>query len=915
MTSTMTYDNVGHLTSDSSSAGSGFSISSVPDSNGWNVEATTAEGVTRALDLVIYDPSGSYTRNESGPYTSSYTVLQGIFGVSYEHGTDSTGVVWTRSYTSDPRFSQTGYFPNSQSWWTPSFNTSLQTTRAATLSDPNNPFSVVNLTETSVLNSTKTTTVGYLASNSKYTVTSPVGRKTYVTIDANERVSAEQYATYTPVSYTYDTRGRLSTISQSAPRTTTLAYNTAGFLSSVTNALSQATSFTYDAVGRVLTQTLPDSRVVTFTYDAGGNLASLTPPGGAAHSFLSNGFDLIAKYTAPATSFFEASATAEKVLKKTEGFIRQSIRKLAAWISSFLPQAAAKLQTFVVNRDTDYAYNNDRQLTSITRPDGQVAEFTYSGTTGRLSGITVPSGAFTVSQNPSYDRIDQIVSPDGVTQDYTYDGPFVTSATTSGAAQGSTYFTYNNEMLLASTKVGTAAAVSYTYDNDGLITSVGNQTITRNATTGFATKATLSNVSENYTYSTAFGELSTIQGKYSTSTNIYLESITRDNLGRVSQKVETIAATPANTYVYTFDPAGRLTTVTKNGSALSSYTYDSNSNRISQTISGVTKTATYDEQDRLRTWGTKTYSYNDAGELTGVSDSSISPAAVTSYTYDVFGNMKSATLPSGLQVAYLLDGQSRRVARSVGGVLQKQFVWFDSTRLGAELNSSGAIVSQFIYGLKGNTPDYIIKGSTKYKVITDHLGSVVAVVNSSNGVVAQRLEYDEFGRVLVDTSPGFQPFGFAGGLYDTDTKLTLFGARSYDAEVGRWVSKDPILFAGGDANLYGYVLNDPVNWVDPEGLKFSTGVWRTVQGLGHIALLTGTVAVGAVVAEGFLAEGSVAGFRTAIAVSGAAGGYFAYRALDRFVDAYNEFRNQGDSDFSFSSTHTSTTQNASSKCP
>ncbi len=164
------------------------------------------------------------------------------------------------------------------------------------------------------------------------------------------------------------------------------------------------------------------------------------------------------------------------------------------------------------------------------------------------------------------------------------------------------------------------------------------------------------------------------------------------------------------------------------------------------------------------------------------------------------------------------DGQSRRVGRSVGGVLQKQFVWFDSTRLGAELNSSGAIVSQFIYGLKGNTPDYIIKGSTKYKVITDHLGSVVAVVNSSSGAVAQRLEYDEFGRVLVDTSPGFQPFGFAGGLYDTDTKLTLFGARSYDAEVGRWVSKDPILFAGGDANLYGYVLNDPVNWVDPEGL-------------------------------------------------------------------------------------------------
>ncbi len=68
------------------------------------------------------------------------------------------------------------------------------------------------------------------------------------------------------------------------------------------------------------------------------------------------------------------------------------------------------------------------------------------------------------------------------------------------------------------------------------------------------------------------------------------------------------------------------------------------------------------------------------------------------------------------------------------------------------------------------------------------------------------------------TSPGFQPFGFAGGLYDPDTKLTHFGAREYDASVGRWLTKDPILFAGGDTNLYGYVLQDPINWIDPSGL-------------------------------------------------------------------------------------------------
>ncbi|MBF0526568.1 MAG: RHS repeat-associated core domain-containing protein, partial [Deltaproteobacteria bacterium] len=92
------------------------------------------------------------------------------------------------------------------------------------------------------------------------------------------------------------------------------------------------------------------------------------------------------------------------------------------------------------------------------------------------------------------------------------------------------------------------------------------------------------------------------------------------------------------------------------------------------------------------------------------------------------------------------------------------------------------------------------------------------VVNASTGAVVQEMDYDEFGNVIRDTNPGFQPFGFAGGIYDRDSGLTRFGARDYDASTGRWTAKDPILFGGGDTNLYGYVLNDPVNWNDPFGL-------------------------------------------------------------------------------------------------
>jgi RHS repeat-associated protein len=95
------------------------------------------------------------------------------------------------------------------------------------------------------------------------------------------------------------------------------------------------------------------------------------------------------------------------------------------------------------------------------------------------------------------------------------------------------------------------------------------------------------------------------------------------------------------------------------------------------------------------------------------------------------------------------------------------------------------------------------------------------------------MDYDEFGVVLNDTNPGFQPFGFAGGLYDADTGLVRFGARDYDAQVGRWTAKDPILFAGRDAGLYRYAGGDPVNAADPSGRIWgavSVGVFGGVVG-------------------------------------------------------------------------------------
>jgi len=75
--------------------------------------------------------------------------------------------------------------------------------------------------------------------------------------------------------------------------------------------------------------------------------------------------------------------------------------------------------------------------------------------------------------------------------------------------------------------------------------------------------------------------------------------------------------------------------------------------------------------------------------------------------------------------------------------------------------------------------------------------TLIAVSNTNHHIIKE-ITYDTFDNILNDTNPSFNvPFGFAGGLYDQDTKLTRFGYRDYDAFTGKWTAKDPIGFSGG----------------------------------------------------------------------------------------------------------------------
>ena len=181
-------------------------------------------------------------------------------------------------------------------------------------------------------------------------------------------------------------------------------------------------------------------------------------------------------------------------------------------------------------------------------------------------------------------------------------------------------------------------------------------------------------------------------------------------------------------------------------------------------------------------------------------------------------------------------------------------------------------------------------------MITDHLGSIWLVVNIANGSVAQRKGYDEFCNITLDSNPGFQPFGYAGGLYDDETKLTRFGARDYAANIGRWACKDPIGFGGGVSNLYEYVVNDQINSIDPNGKQNIAKLFASgISYLNSLRLAVGAVAkatAAVVTAETGL---GVLGFAT----WSAANAYGSVKAFNKATRVLKEALNENFSDASW----------------
>ncbi|HZY42095.1 MAG TPA: hypothetical protein VFF59_08855, partial [Anaerolineae bacterium] len=699
------YDALGRLTRDDDPAGGFKTLTRAAASQAYTVTLRTALNRTTTYQ-VTNQPNGDQARLNTQPDGTLDQLLRGANStLSYRYPDDRRVAI---TLGPDPRWGMLASVASTATVTTPNgLRVSLATTRTATMTDTSNIFSLSTLVQNAVVNS-RAYTRTYTTANRTFTETTPEKRSTITTIDAQGRPVLEQVSGLFPISDTYDSHGRLSTVTQGSgaeTRVFTYTYNSDGYLATITDPVGHTTNLAYDAAGRVTAQTVPDSRVIGYAYDANGNVTAITPPSRPVHTFGYTPVDLMSAYTPPT-----AGAVITPAL---------------------------------------YTYNVDRQLTRITRPDGQLVDVGYDSA-GRQNAVTTSRGTTSYAYDPTTGNPATISAPDGIGLAYDFDGALWTGATWSGSVTGRVNRAYDNNFRVISTSANGGQVVAFQYDKDNLLTQAGVLTLTYHAQSGLLTGSVLGSVTDTIGYN-GFAESLTYNAAYN-GTSLYKAQRARDLLGRITVLTDTVGGV-ADVYGYGYDLAGRLIQVDKNGATIASYAYDNNDNRLSFTGPGGTITGTYDNQDRLTQYGSATYAYTANGEL----HSKTVSGQTTAYQYDALGNLMQVTLPTGTQIAYLVDGHDRRIGKRVNGLLAQGFLYENDLRPGAELDGSNNLVSRFVYATRRNVPDYMIKGGVTYRIIADHLGSPRLVVNTASGLVVQRMDYDAFGAVISDSNPGFQP--------------------------------------------------------------------------------------------------------------------------------------------------------------
>ncbi len=241
------------------------------------------------------------------------------------------------------------------------------------------------------------------------------------------------------------------------------------------------------------------------------------------------------------------------------------------------------------------------------------------------------------------------------------------------------------------------------------------------------------------------------------------------------------------------------------------FSYDQVGNRLSDIANN---TYAYNNGNELLNYDGISFIYDANGNMVSKTDSS----GTTSYVYDSENRLIELRTPNAQLVTYKYDPFGRRIEKNVNGVITRYV--YDREDILFELDGSSAVLTEYVHGPGIDEPIAMLRNNQTYYYHADGLGSIIAITNSA-GQVVQRYEYNSFGEITYVQDPNFlQPYTYTGREYDNESGLYYYRARYYDAKVGRFITQDPIGFAGG-INKYIYVNNRPTIFIDPTGLLCS----------------------------------------------------------------------------------------------
>ncbi|WP_333359333.1 RHS repeat-associated core domain-containing protein [Microcoleus sp. herbarium14] len=610
--------------------------------------------------------------------------------------------------------------------------------------------------------------------------------------DATNQMVAQVDANNNRTEYKYDELGRRTDLTQGAKTslasTSKTEYDKVGNVTAEIDGNTNKTQYIYDARNRQTSviDALNPSGTTTTKYDNVGNVTSIKDPVNNTTQFI---YDARNRLKSETNQFSKTRAFEyDKVGNRTQ--ITDRNNRVRSFTYDALNRETAENWLNATSnpiRTITSTYDVASQLTSVKDPDSTY-QFSYDPK-GRQIGVdnTGTPGVPNVLLNYTYDDQDNLLS---------------VSDTINGAAKGNTAYTYDTlNRISRITQSGNGVAskrVDFGYDDIGQIKSVNRYS---DLSGSQLVRGSI------YTYD-AKNRLDVLSHGSGVS-----HDLDYDNGNRITKITDVDGVTN-----YTYDKNNQLTVADHSNSNKpdESFSYDGNGNRNSSGYQTGTN-------NRLNSDGKYNYAYDDEGNL--ILRTEISTNKVTEYQWD-YRNRLAGVFDKDVagnvtqNVGFKYDSQNRRISKKVGSnetrfVYDRDNVLFDFVVSGANqpvLDKRylfGAGVDQILAQESGN--------GTVLWGLTDQLGTVKDWVNNS-GSVANHVRYDAFGGVVSQSNAGLgSRYGFTGRELDSETGLYYYRSRYYNPGIGRFIGEDSVGFGGGDANLYRYVGNSPIDSVDPFG--------------------------------------------------------------------------------------------------